>query len=105
MSLGSACGLDVEHLLRLRALERRIRPGLMSDHLSWSLAATADGQLALPDLLPLPYTEEALRHLVSRVDHVQEMIGRRIIIENVSSYLQFTHSTLSEWEFLAELAR
>jgi uncharacterized protein len=56
LSLGSACGLDVDHLMRLKALERRIRPGLMSDHLSWSLASTGAGPLALPDLLPLPYT-------------------------------------------------
>jgi uncharacterized protein (UPF0276 family) len=105
LSLGSACGLDRDHLLRLKALERRIRPGLMSDHLSWSLAATGDGPLALPDLLPLPYTEEALAVVAINVDRAQAELGRRLLIENPSTYLEFTHSSLSEAEFLAELVR
>ena len=105
LSLGSACGLDVEHLLRLKALERRIRPGLISDHLSWSLAATGEGPLALPDLLPLPYTEEALAVVIANVDRAQDVLGRRLLIENPSTYLEFTASSLSEAEFLAELAR
>jgi uncharacterized protein (UPF0276 family) len=105
LSLGSACGLDAEHLARLRTLERRIRPGLMSDHLSWSLAHTARGPLALPDLLPLPYTEEALRVVIDNVDHAQDVLGRRLLIENPSTYVEFTASSLSEAEFLAELAR
>ena len=103
LSLGSACGLDRDHLARLRALERRIRPGLMSDHLSWSLAATAAGPLALPDLLPLPYTEEALAVVVANVDRAQDALGRRLLIENPSTYLEFAASSLSEAEFLAEL--
>ena len=105
LSLGSACGLDRDHLMRLKALERRIRPGLMSDHLSWSLAAMGAGPLALPDLLPLPYTEEALRVVIANVDRVQAVLGRRLLIENPSTYLQFTASSLSEAEFLAELVR
>lgn len=105
LSLGSACGLDAEHLLRLKDLERRIRPGLMSDHLSWSLAATGTGPLALPDLLPLPYTEEALRVVIANVDRAQTVLGRRLLIENPSTYLQFAASSLGEAEFLAELAR
>jgi uncharacterized protein (UPF0276 family) len=105
LSLGSACGLDAEHLTRLKTLERRIRPGLMSDHLSWSLAATARGPLALPDLLPLPYTEEALAVVVANVHRAQETLGRRLLIENPSTYLAFAQSSLSEAEFLAELAR
>jgi uncharacterized protein (UPF0276 family) len=105
LSLGSACGLDLEHLLRLRALERRIRPGLMSDHLSWSLATTNQGPLALPDLLPLPYTEEALTVVVANVDRAQGVLDRRLLIENPSTYLQFEASALSEAEFLAELVR
>lgn len=105
LSLGSAGGLDREHLLRLKALERRIRPGLMSDHLSWSLAATGDGPLALPDLLPLPYTEEALKVVVANVDRAQAELGRRLLIENPSTYLQFAASSLGEAEFLAELVR
>ena len=105
LSLGSACGLDRDHLLRLKALERRIRPGLMSDHLSWSVAATGEGPLALPDLLPLPYTEEALAVVIANVDRAQAVLGRRLLIENPSTYLQFTASSLSEAEFLAELVR
>ena len=96
MSLGSACGLDAQHLSRLRDLERRIRPGLMSDHLSWSLAATGSGPLGLPDLLPLPYTEEALAVVTANVDHAQRVLGRRLLIENPSTYLQFAASGLSE---------
>jgi uncharacterized protein (UPF0276 family) len=105
LSLGSASGLDHEHLLRLRDLERRIRPGLMSDHLSWSLAATRQGPLALPDLLPLPYTEEALEVVIANIDRAQTVLGRRLLIENPSTYLEFTASALSEAEFLAELVR
>ena len=101
LSLGSTDPLSRTHLQQLGRLVRQFEPMLISEHLSWS---SVDGRFT-NDLLPLPYTEEALRHLVARVSYVQEMIGRRILIENVSSYLQFTHSTLSEWEFLAELAR
>lgn len=105
LSLGSAGGLDREHLLRLKALERRIRPGLMSDHLSWSVAVTASGPLALPDLLPLPYTEEALAVVAGNVDRAQAVLGRRLLIENPSTYLEFAASSLGEAEFLAELVR
>jgi uncharacterized protein (UPF0276 family) len=102
MSLGSACGLDHEHLLRLRALERRVRPGLMSDHLSWSVAP---GPLALPDLLPLPYTEEALAVVIANVDRAQGLLDRRLLIENPSTYLRFAASSLGEAEFLGALVR
>jgi len=105
LSLGSACGLDPEHLLRLRELERRVRPGLMSDHLSWSLAATSAGPLALPDLLPLPYTEEALAVVVANVDRAQAVLNRPLLVENPSTYLQFAASTLSEAEFMGALVR
>ena len=105
LSLGSACGLDEEHLTRLRGLERRVRPALMSDHLSWSLAATGSGPLALPDLLPLPYTEEALAAVVANVDHAQRVLDRRLLIENPSTYLQFSASSLGEAEFLGALVR
>ena len=105
ISLGSACGLDAEHLLRLRGLERRVRPGLMSDHLSWSLASTGSGPLALPDLLPLPYTEEALAVVIANVGHAQRVLDRRLLIENPSTYLQFAASALSEAEFLGALVR
>jgi uncharacterized protein (UPF0276 family) len=105
MSLGSARGLDGEHLLRLKALERRIRPGLMSDHLSWSTASGPAGPLGLPDLLPLPYTEEALKVVIANVARAQAVLDRRLLIENPSTYLQFAASSLGEAEFLGALVR
>lgn len=100
LSIGSTDALNTQHIARLRQLIDRIEPGIVSEHLSWS---SIDGEY-LHDLLPLPYTEEALRHFVSRVDAVQTALGRTIAIENVSSYLQYTHSTISEPEFLTEVA-
>ena len=100
LSLGSADQISRTHLRQLGQLVRQFEPMLISEHLSWS---SVEGRFT-NDLLPLPYTEEALRHMVARVGYVQETLGRRILIENVSSYLQFTASSLSEWEFLAELA-
>ncbi len=105
LSLGSACGLDGEHLLRLKALERQVRPALVSDHLSWSLAAADSGPLALPDLLPLPYTEEALRVVTANVRRAQGVLDRRLLVENPSAYLQFSASSLGEAQFLGELVR
>lgn len=105
LSLGSAHGLDLEHLDRLARLERRIRPGLVSDHLSWSAARVGDSPLCLPDLLPLPYTEEALSVIVDNVDRAQTRLGRRLLIENPSTYLRFTQSALSEPAFLGALVR
>lgn len=101
LSLGSAEPLDPTHLRRLRGLVDRIEPGLLSEHLSWSVV----GGVYLNDLLPLPYTEEALEIVVDHVDAAQEALGRSILIENPSSYLRYRHSTIPEWEFLAELAR
>jgi uncharacterized protein (UPF0276 family) len=100
LSIGSTDPLNASHLERLRQLADQIQPGLISEHLSWS---SIDGEY-LHDLLPLPYTEEALAHFVARVDAVQTALGRTIAIENVSSYVQFAHSTISEPEFLAEVA-
>ncbi len=100
LSLGSADPLDAEHLIRLRALADRIEPCLVSDHLSWSVI---DG-VYLGDLLPLPYTEEAIRVVARNIHAAQEALGRAILIENPSTYLTLTHSTLSESAFLAELA-
>ena len=85
LSLGSADPLDREHLRRLRQLVRRVDPCLVSEHLSWSSA----GGVFLNDLLPLPYTGESLRHVAARVSAVQEEIGRPILLENISAYLQF----------------
>ena len=88
LSLGSADPLDERHLAKLDALVRRFEPGLVSEHLCWS----SIGGRHANDLLPLPYTEEALAHVVARVEAVQERLGRRILVENVSSYLEFAES-------------
>lgn len=101
LSLGSAEGVDRAHLDRLRRLVQRLRPGLVSDHLSWS----ASGGRYLPDLLPLPYTEEALRVVCRNVEQVQAVLGRKILVENPSTYLQFSASVIPEAEFLAAVAR
>ncbi len=101
LSLGSADPLDERHLAKLDALARRFEPELVSEHLCWS---SIGGQHA-NDLLPLPYTEEALAHVAARIDAVQERLGRRILIENVSTYLEFAESGIAEWDFLAEAAR
>lgn len=101
LSMGSTDPLDATHLAEIVRLTRELEPMLVSEHLSWGSA----GGRFTNDLLPLPYTEEALRHMVSRVDQVQAALGRQMLIENVSSYLQFAHSQIDEWDFLAELAR
>lgn len=100
LSLGSADALDVEHLQRVRRAVTRFEPALLSEHLSWS---SIDGRFA-NDLLPLPYTDEALRHVSGRIAQTQDFLGRRLLLENVSSYLQFECSRLTEWEFLSGVA-
>jgi uncharacterized protein (UPF0276 family) len=99
LSLGSADSVDSEHLADIAALCRRIEPGLVSDHLSWS----SGGGLHLPDLLPLPYNEESLAVVARNVDRVQTALGRSILIENPSTYLAFADSALTEAQFLGEL--
>jgi len=101
LSLGSTDPLDRGHLAKLKALVERFEPGLVSDHLSWSSV----GGRHFNDLLPLPYTEESLAHVARRVLIVQEHLGRRLLVENPSTYAQFAESTIPEAEFLAELAR
>ena len=101
LSLGSAEGLDRRHLERLAGLVRRIEPALVSEHLSWSIT----GGAYLNHLLPLPYTEESLELVCRHVSQSQEALGRRLLIENPSSYLRFRHSPIPEPEFLGELAR
>ncbi|MGP1396412.1 MAG: MNIO family bufferin maturase [Inquilinaceae bacterium] len=101
LSLGSAEGLDRDHLARLRALNDRFQPGLVSEHVSWSVT----GGTYLNDLLPLPYTPEALDVLCRNIGHAQEALGRQILVENPSTYVRFTSSTMPEWEFMAEIAR
>jgi uncharacterized protein (UPF0276 family) len=101
LSLGSAGELDGEHLSRIAELVHRVEPGLVSEHLSWSVV---NGQY-LADLLPLPMTEEALDVVCRHVEQTQAALQRRILIENPSTYLQFRHSTIPEWEFLAAVAQ
>lgn len=100
LSIGSTDALDKKYLRQLRSLADRLEPAWISDHLCW----TGVGGVNLHDLLPLPYTEEALQHVVERILQTQELLGRRILIENVSSYIAFPQSAMSEHEFLAELA-
>jgi uncharacterized protein len=100
LSLGSAEGLEHAHLARLVALARRFEPGLISEHLSWSVV----GGNYLADLLPLPLTEEALEVVCRHVQQAQQALGRTILIENPSTYLQLPHATIPEWEFLAAIA-
>jgi uncharacterized protein (UPF0276 family) len=101
LSLGSADGLDLAHLRLIREVVRRIEPGLVSEHLSWSSA----GGTYLADLLPLPLTDEALEVFCRHVDQTQDFLQRQILVENPSSYLRYTHSTMAEWEFIATVAR
>jgi len=101
LSLGSADPLNAAYLEELAALADRVEPAWISDHLCWG---SVGGHYA-HDLLPLPYTEEALAHVVERVLRVQERLGRQILVENVSSYVTYVRSAMPEWEFLAEVAR
>lgn len=100
LSLGSAQPVSNEHLAQIKHFMDRFQPLLVSDHLSWG----AMGGIHLPDLLPLPYTEEALHTLVQNIQRTQEALGRQILIENPSSYVTFSHSTIPEHEFLVSAA-
>jgi uncharacterized protein (UPF0276 family) len=101
LSIGGTDPLDLHYLHQLKALADRIEPGWVSDHLCWT---GVDGH-NLHDLMPLPYTEAALRHLADRVAQVQDALGRRLVLENVSSYIRFAGDEMSEAEFIAELCR
>ena len=98
LSLGSTDPLDETHLKRLRALIARTQPLFVSEHLCWGSVAGRH----LNELLPLPYTEEALDHISKRIDEVQHRLGRTILIENVSSYVRYRHSTIAEPEFITQ---
>ena len=100
LSIGSSAPLNREYLRQLKALAQRIEPAWISDHLCWTGVAGRNTH----DLLPLPYTAEALANIVERVSAVQDFLGRRILLENVSSYVEFHDSRLSEWQFLSEIA-
>jgi uncharacterized protein (UPF0276 family) len=100
LSIGSQDPLDRDYLSALRKLADAIEPAWMSDHLCWTGAHGRN----LHDLLPMPYTEESVAHVSARVREVQDFLGRRILLENVSSYVEFKVSTMPEWEFLAAIA-
>jgi uncharacterized protein (UPF0276 family) len=100
LSIGSVDPLNYDYLHKLRDLAAFVEPARISDHLCW----TGVDHTNLHDLLPLPYTEEALQHVAGRVSQVQEFLGRRLLLENVSSYLSYAESEMTEWDFLAEVA-
>ena len=99
LSIGSTQPLNREYLKAVKTLMQRVEPHWISDHLCW----TGTDGVNLHDLMPLPYTEEALNHLVPRIHEVQEFLGERILLENVSSYVSYENSPMTEWQFLAEL--
>lgn len=100
LSIGSTDEISLDHLAKLKNLINQFQPGLVSEHLSWG---SFQGQ-HFNDLFPMPYTSDALEHMIKQVSFVQEYLGRQILIENVSSYLEFECSTIPEWEFITELA-
>lgn len=101
LSLGTTDELSRTHLIKLKKLIDRYQPSLVSEHLCWGTV----GGRHTNDLLPLPYTDEALMLMCRHVEQAQAFLGRQILVENVSSYLQFKHSTIPEWDFIAEVAR
>jgi uncharacterized protein (UPF0276 family) len=101
LSIGSTDPLDWNYLRALKALAQRVSPHWISDHLCWTGVSGKNTH----DLLPVPYTEEAVAHIAARVDAIQEFLGRRILLENVSSYVSYKESELTEWEFLSEISR
>jgi uncharacterized protein (UPF0276 family) len=101
LSIGAARPLDRDHLMRLKALNERYRPGLFSEHLAWS---THDS-VFYNDLLPLPYNTDSVARVSDHIDEVQETVGRRMLLENPSTYIAFAESTMSEIDFLREVVR
>jgi len=100
LSLGTGDQLYQDHVRQLKQLAERIQPGLISEHISWG----GIGGYHLNALLPLPYTEESLNVLVDRIDATQNILGETILVENASTYLEYAHSTIAEWEFVTTLA-
>lgn len=101
MSIGASQGVDVPYLQRVKALADRIEPLWVSDHLCW----TGPGPEQLHDLYPLPYTDESARHVIAQIRRAQDVLGRRLVLENVSSYIRYRHDSASEWQFLAHIAQ
>lgn len=100
MSIGGSDALNMDYLQQVKDLAQQIEPRWISDHLCW----TGLNGLNAHDLLPLPYTQEAIKHVVERVEKVQDFLGRRMLLENVSSYVTYTDSEISEWEFISTIA-
>ena len=105
LALGSAAGVDEAHLERLARLVQRIDPGWVSDHASFARVAGMGGGLHAADLLPIPFNDESLALMVRHVDQVQQRLGRRLLVENISAYVGWSGDTLAEPEFFNELAR
>ncbi len=101
LSIGSSDPLDFDYLSQVKQLMKRVEPKWISDHLCF----TGVNHKNLHDLLPLPYTEEMMNHVVSRIQTVQEFLGSQILIENVSSYISYQQSEMTEWEFLSEISK
>lgn len=110
MGLASTAPLNSEHLSSLRRLCDTVQPAVVSEHLCWNApndsgnVGNVDG-VVINDLLPFPYTRQALLHVANRIEQVQESLGRQLLVENLSSYLSFSHSEMTEAEFLAELTQ
>lgn len=100
LSIGSSEPLNMEYLKKLKTLYERIEPEWFSDHLCW----TGVEGINLHDLMPMPYTEEAVAHVADRIQQVQDFMGQQMLLENVSSYLSYTSSEMTEWEFFREIA-
>lgn len=100
LSIGSTDPLDYQYLAQVKALAHKIQPAWISDHLCW----TGVGGVHVHDLLPLPYSEEALQHVVARIKQVQDYLERQLVLENVSSYISYQDSVMTEWEFLTQVA-
>jgi uncharacterized protein (UPF0276 family) len=101
MSIGSTDPLDYDYLKQLKTLAARVEPHWISDHLCW----TGKNQINLHDLMPLPYTQEAINHVAARIREVQDYLGRQLVIENVSSYVTYREDEMNEWDFIAEITK
>jgi uncharacterized protein len=101
MSIGSTDPLDFEYLGKLKALSEEVKTGWISDHLCWTGVNTKNSH----DLLPIPYNEKTLKHVVDRIGVVQDFLGRPLVLENPSSYITFADSSMSEWEFIGQMAK
>lgn len=99
LSLGSSDPIDANYLRQLQTLAQRVQPAWISDHLCW----TGTNALNLHDLLPMPYTRQALRRICEQIDHVQNALGRRLVVENPSTYVKFHQDEMSEWDFVREM--